>query len=358
MGLALEWMSRDERISYFCELFPGAEWDKAGNSILDLCPYHAEKTPSFGYSPDKDLFHCFGCGIGGDLIKLHLDQRGGVQAEKDAFLEFKKRFGPPDQGGPRYRQRLTNERRPAGWAPKSIELPSDLWSGKALSFVRHSMERLHDRPEEMKRLADWGLDEPTIWFCRLGWNDKWKKIPGSAWGCEYEHIHLPSGLVIPYFGSDPYHDFDHGRIIKIKIRQENPGRGPRYLLVNGSCTRMSLYGQGRKIMVVETERDAAMLWGRYQRLGWAFAATGSASARPCVEMHQRLQGAEMIAVSLDNDEAGYAAWKNFWSKQSLNSIRWPVPAGWGKDPGEAAAFPGADFELWLLACEKEFRNRA
>ena len=41
---------------------------KRGNRWVGLCPFHAEKTPSFGVSPDKQLFHCFGCGAGGDLI--------------------------------------------------------------------------------------------------------------------------------------------------------------------------------------------------------------------------------------------------------------------------------------------------
>ena len=39
-----------------------------GGSLKGLCPFHEEKTPSFNVSPDRGLFHCFGCGEGGDVI--------------------------------------------------------------------------------------------------------------------------------------------------------------------------------------------------------------------------------------------------------------------------------------------------
>ena len=41
---------------------------KAGNSYVGLCPFHNEKTPSFSVSPQKGIFHCFGCGEGGNVI--------------------------------------------------------------------------------------------------------------------------------------------------------------------------------------------------------------------------------------------------------------------------------------------------
>lgn len=43
---------------------------KSGKRYKTLCPFHSEKTPSFMVDPEKQLFHCFGCGVGGDVFKF------------------------------------------------------------------------------------------------------------------------------------------------------------------------------------------------------------------------------------------------------------------------------------------------
>ncbi|MEJ5230425.1 MAG: CHC2 zinc finger domain-containing protein, partial [Pseudothermotoga sp.] len=43
---------------------------KVGSSYRGLCPFHSEKTPSFHVNPTLKLYHCFGCGASGDVIKF------------------------------------------------------------------------------------------------------------------------------------------------------------------------------------------------------------------------------------------------------------------------------------------------
>ena len=46
---------------------------RRGSSYLGLCPFHNEKTPSFSVSPDKQIYHCFGCGAGGNVITFLME---------------------------------------------------------------------------------------------------------------------------------------------------------------------------------------------------------------------------------------------------------------------------------------------
>ena len=41
---------------------------RSGRNYFGLCPFHNEKSPSFSVSPDKQIFHCFGCGVGGNVF--------------------------------------------------------------------------------------------------------------------------------------------------------------------------------------------------------------------------------------------------------------------------------------------------
>ena len=64
---------------------------KAGPTYKGLCPFHGEKTPSFTVNRDKGFFHCFGCGVGGDVIKfLELHEKVGFT---DAVRQLAQRFG-------------------------------------------------------------------------------------------------------------------------------------------------------------------------------------------------------------------------------------------------------------------------
>jgi len=49
---------------------------KQGKHMIGLCPFHSEKTPSFSVTPEKQIFYCYGCGQGGDVIKFVCEHEG------------------------------------------------------------------------------------------------------------------------------------------------------------------------------------------------------------------------------------------------------------------------------------------
>jgi DNA primase len=66
---------------------------RRGHRWVGLCPLHREKTPSFTTDPDQGLFYCFGCGAGGDAIKLHMMLSG--DDFPSAIEGLARRFGVP-----------------------------------------------------------------------------------------------------------------------------------------------------------------------------------------------------------------------------------------------------------------------
>lgn len=64
---------------------------RAGRNLSGLCPFHAEKTPSFMVSPERQAFKCFGCGVGGDVFTF-LEQIEGWDF-REALEELAKRAG-------------------------------------------------------------------------------------------------------------------------------------------------------------------------------------------------------------------------------------------------------------------------
>ena len=66
---------------------------KSGATYKGLCPFHSEKSPSFHVNRDKGFFHCFGCGVGGDVFKfLELQEKLGFV---DAVKHLASKFGMP-----------------------------------------------------------------------------------------------------------------------------------------------------------------------------------------------------------------------------------------------------------------------
>lgn len=69
---------------------------KQGRNLLGLCPFHSENTPSFTVSPDKQIFHCFGCAAGGNVIKFLMDIEG--HSFPEAVYALAEEAGLPIEG--------------------------------------------------------------------------------------------------------------------------------------------------------------------------------------------------------------------------------------------------------------------
>ncbi|MFC1828020.1 DNA primase [Thermodesulfobacteriota bacterium] len=81
---------------------------KTGKNFVGLCPFHSEKTPSFTVSPQKQIFHCFGCGVGGNVFSF-LMKKDGLSFPEAAKL-LAARFGievPTRRMTPEQRRRIS-----------------------------------------------------------------------------------------------------------------------------------------------------------------------------------------------------------------------------------------------------------
>ncbi len=62
---------------------------KSGRNYFGLCPFHSEKTPSFSVNPDKQIFHCFGCNAGGNVLSFVMKYHGIAFPEAARMLARK-----------------------------------------------------------------------------------------------------------------------------------------------------------------------------------------------------------------------------------------------------------------------------
>ena len=106
---------------------------KAGKNYIGLCPFHSEKTPSFTVSPDKQIFHCFGCSTGGNVFSFMMKQEG--LSFPEAARHLAKRYGVdiPDRPlSPEQKKKNQRKRKPARYKSSSRRLLSS-------SLIRQSL---------------------------------------------------------------------------------------------------------------------------------------------------------------------------------------------------------------------------
>ena len=70
---------------------------RSGANQFGLCPFHSEKTPSFSVSPDKQIYHCFGCGKGGGVISFIMEIENLSYPEAVAFLAKRAGMQMPEE---------------------------------------------------------------------------------------------------------------------------------------------------------------------------------------------------------------------------------------------------------------------
>ena len=155
---------------------------KAGRSWKGLCPFHNERTPSFTVDRDKGLYHCFGCGAGGDVIhfvrqidRLEFPEAVEVLASRfGVTIPRRERRGPREERRDRLfaamaaAQRFYSERlaRPGSPAAKYLEsrgVPQEMWTALSLGHAPDAWETLAKGlggafPEDL--LVEAGLLQP------------------------------------------------------------------------------------------------------------------------------------------------------------------------------------------------------
>lgn len=70
---------------------------RSGSNQFGLCPFHSEKTPSFSVSPDRQIYHCFGCGKGGGVINFIMEIENLSFPEAVEFLAKRVGMTMPEQ---------------------------------------------------------------------------------------------------------------------------------------------------------------------------------------------------------------------------------------------------------------------
>ena len=284
---------------------------KAGRNWRGLCPFHKEKTPSFFVSEDKQLWHCFGCGRGGNIFDFIM------QIEN---VDFKEAL-----------QILAQE---AGVELKEVSLKEKSQKEKilkineaALSFFENNLF-LNKAKDVLSYLKKRGLSEKTIKEFRLGFAfDKWHDLEEflKEKGFTQQDINA-AGLLAEKNGKFfdrfrgrimfPFFDLS-GRVVGFSGRifgQEKAGVGkyvntPETIVFNKGYL---VYGLNKakdyikkydKVLAVEGQMDFLVAWEK----GIKFAVATSGTAFTLSQLKILSRYSKNLYLSFDMDEAGQIA---------------------------------------------------
>jgi len=177
---------------------------KTGKNHLGLCPFHSEKTPSFNVNPEKQIFHCFGCGVGGDVFKF-LELQEGLNFP-EAVKQLAARGGiplPADSVSRKEDKRTEDERKAlltiiadaAGYFRKELE-------GPAGSAARDYLKK--------RGVTDQVVQDFALGFVRPEWDGLLRNLKQKGYAFSQME---KAGLIVKRSEAEGYYDRFRGRII-------------------------------------------------------------------------------------------------------------------------------------------------
>lgn len=284
---------------------------KAGRQYEGLCPLHKEKTPSFSIDPDKGVFYCFGCGQGGDAIRLHMLATGD---DFPAAIEnLAQRYGIP----------LPTRTVRHGAAGAERDVTGALTA--AADFFRHQLSR-QDAPRQY--LADRQVPAEMIERFDLGYApDGWRHLIQALSPRIPLADLVAAGLTATsdQGSGEPYDRFRNRLIFPIRTPSGRlVGFGGRTLgddkakYINTSETEQFrkgqlLYGLYEARRSVRENRRVALVEGYFDVIGCAVAevdAVASMGTSLTPEQARLLtRYVDEVIIGYDGDNAGQAAFR-------------------------------------------------
>ena len=177
---------------------------KSGKNHKGLCPFHSEKTPSFTVSTEKQIYHCFGCGTGGNVFKFLMEK------EDLSFVDAVRKLAQ------RYQVSLPDTSRPGDSARHNER--EALWNLNKITAEYFSSNLRHPKLGKQARdyLESRGFDAALTEKYQIGWAlPEWRGLldylmkKGNV-----SRPHLEKfGLISKKDGQDTYYDRFRGRII-------------------------------------------------------------------------------------------------------------------------------------------------
>lgn len=139
---------------------------RAGKNYKGLCPFHSEKTPSFMVNEEKQIFHCFGCGEGGDVFTFLM--KIGQLTFPQAVEALARRYGV------RLARREVSKTQKEEWARREILFRIN---HMACEYYHHLLTQRKEGEKGRKYLAQRGISEEIIQHYRLGYaSERWQGL--------------------------------------------------------------------------------------------------------------------------------------------------------------------------------------